>query len=75
VDLPGFLDVYPPPSTRTLDAFLDDCRQVGITHLVLSDAAKQAAPELGDLFAGRLTSPRVADVGGVPGVRIVRIVE
>jgi hypothetical protein len=73
VDLPGFLETYPPPSTRTLDAFLDDCLRFGITHVVLSSAAGQAQRELGQLFDGRLTSLRVVDLGGVPGVRVFRI--
>jgi hypothetical protein len=73
VDLPGFLETYPPPSTRTLDSFLDDCLRFGVTHVVLSAAAGQASRELGQLFDGRLTSPRVADLGGAPGVRVFRI--
>ncbi|MBP7775607.1 MAG: glycosyltransferase family 39 protein [Acidobacteria bacterium] len=74
LDLPEFLDTYPPPSTANLDAFLDDCRRFGISHLVLSDASGALFPALGQLFDGRVTSARVADIGGIPGVRIFRIV-
>lgn len=73
VDLDGFLETYPPPNTRSLDAFLDDCLRVGVTHLVLSDAAGQVLRELGQLYDGRLTSDRVVDLASLPGVRVFRI--
>lgn len=73
VDLDGFLDTYPPPNTRSLDAFLDDCLRFGVTHLVLSDAAGQVLRELGQLYDGRLTSDRVVDLASLPGVRVFRI--
>lgn len=74
LDLPGFLETYPPPSTETLDAFLDDCQRFGISHLVLSEPSGAMFRDLGQLYDGRLTTGRVAEVGSIPGMRVFRIV-
>ena len=73
-DLPAYREVYPVPSTRTFDEFLADCQRFGITHLALGSASSLAQRELGQLFDGRMTSERVQEVPGVPGVRLFRIV-
>lgn len=74
LDLPGFLETYPPPSTESLDAFLDDCQRFGISHLVLTDLSGALMRELGQLFDGRVTSPRTLDIGSASAVRVLRIV-
>jgi hypothetical protein len=74
IDLDGYLEAYPPPSIASLDALLDDCRRAGVTHLVLGDGSSRIQPELGELFDGRRSSPRVTEVAGAPGVRVFRIV-
>lgn len=74
LDMFGYLESYPEPSTSSLDRFLDDCHQVGVTHLVLTAAAGFVQPDLGRLFDGSLTTVRVAEVPAIPGVRIFRLV-
>jgi hypothetical protein len=74
VDLPAYNHVYPAPSARSFDEFLADCHRFGITHLALGSASSSAQRELGQLFDGRLTSDRVQEIPGVPGVRLFRIV-
>ena len=74
VPLAGYEELYPPPSTQSLDQFLTDCQKVGVTHLVLTSAATLVLPDLGKLFAGSLVSSRVVDVPAIPGVRIFRLV-
>lgn len=74
LDLPQFLEVYPPPSTAGLDPFLDDCQRFGVSHLVLSDASGGMFRELGQVYDGRRASDRLTEVGSLPGTRVFRIV-
>lgn len=74
LDMAGYLESYPEPSTESFDRFLDDCHRVGVTHLVLTAAAGYVQPDLGKLFDGSLTTARLAEVTGTPGVRIFRLV-
>lgn len=74
LDMAGYLESYPEPSTDTFDRFLDDCLKVGVTHLVLTAAAGYVQADLGRLFDGGLTTARLTEVTGTPGVRIFRLV-
>ena len=74
LDLAGYEESYPPPSTESLDRFLDDCQKVGVTHLVLTSAATLVFPDLGRVVSGALVSTRLVDVPALPGVRIFRLV-
>lgn len=74
LDLAGYADTFPAPSTASLDRFLDDCQAMGVTHLVLTPNAAAIQPDLGRLATGERTSPRVLEVDGIPGVRIFRLV-
>lgn len=73
IDLPEYLTTYPPPSTESLNAFLDDCVRFGVSHLVLADGSGALFRELGQLFDGRLVSDRVTQVGEALGIRVFRI--
>jgi hypothetical protein len=74
IDLDGYRDVFPGPSTDSLDEFLNDCQRFGVTHVALGSASGLAQRELGQLFDGRLTSPRLFEIEGFPGVRVFRII-
>ncbi|MEZ5291641.1 MAG: hypothetical protein R2745_11190 [Vicinamibacterales bacterium] len=74
LDLTGYANAFPTPSTASLDRFLDDCQAMGVTHLVLTPNAAAIQPDLGRLATGERTSPRVLEVEGIPGVRIFRLV-
>lgn len=73
-DLPGYNETYPPPSSASLDAFIDDCHRFGITHLALGAASTYVLPELGEVFDGRRRSARLAELPGIAGVRLFRLI-
>jgi hypothetical protein len=74
VDLAGYLEAFPTLSTASLDAFLNDCQRFGVTHVVLGASSSLAQRELGSIYDGTLTSSRLVELRGLPGVRVFRIV-
>ncbi len=73
LDLYGLDRLAPEIRADSLDAFVEDCRRNGITHIVIGATIGALQPELGELFAGQRAHPGLTRTATVAGFAVFAV--
>lgn len=73
LELYRLAEIAPELQTSSLEAFVEDCQRNGITHIVLGATSGGLGPEIGELYAGRRSDPRLVPTAEVAGFKIFRV--